>query len=107
MKDRVRKDIGAKEPISNWSDIDWGKTMRRVRNLRQRIYRATRLKKWNQVRSLMKLMLRSYSNLLLSVRRVTQINQGKNTPGIDGFLVKTPEDRCGLCEELGLPTLEN
>lgn len=41
-------------------------------------------------------MLRSYSNLLLSVSRVTEINKGKNTPGIDGFLVKNPEERVRL-----------
>ncbi|GAB4546167.1 MAG: hypothetical protein Tsb0014_40590 [Pleurocapsa sp.] len=34
----------------------------------------------------MKLTLRSYSNLLLSVRRITQENQGKNTPEIDGYI---------------------
>ena len=96
MKDRVQLDIGAKKPTSDWSEIDWKEVMKKVKNLRQRIYRATMLKKWNQVRSLMKLMLRSYSNLLLSVRRVTQLNQGKKTPGIDGYTVKSPEDRVQL-----------
>lgn len=91
-------DIGTKEPTSltNWSFIDWQNVMKKVKNLRQRIYRATRLKQWNRARSLMKLMLRSYSNLLLSVSRVTESNKGKNTPGIDGFLAKTPEERVRL-----------
>ncbi len=90
-------DIGAKETnLTNWSEIDWKIVMKRVKNLRQRIYRATKLKQWNRVRSLMKLMLRSYSNLLLSVSRVTETNKGRNTPGIDGYLVKTPEQRVKL-----------
>jgi RNA-directed DNA polymerase len=38
----------------------------------------------------MKLMLRSYSNLLLSVRRITQENQGKSTAGIDNQTSLTP-----------------
>lgn len=38
-------------------------------------------------------MMRSYSNILLAVRRVTQINRGRNTPGVDKLVVKTPEAR--------------
>ena len=44
----------------------------------------------------MKLMLRSYSNLLASVRRVTQENQGKRTAGIDGQVALTPKQRVKL-----------
>ncbi|WP_414545318.1 reverse transcriptase N-terminal domain-containing protein [Nostoc sp. CCY0012] len=93
MKDRVQLDIGTRKPLQNWADINWRLTKKRVRNLRQRIYRATKNQQWNQVRSLMKLMLRSFSNLLLSVRRITQENQGKNTAGIDAQIVLTPEQR--------------
>jgi RNA-directed DNA polymerase len=46
-----------------------------------------------------KLMLRSYSNLLLAVRRVTQINRGKRTAGIDGVTVTTPEQRGNLVNQ--------
>jgi RNA-directed DNA polymerase len=90
VKDRVNYDIGAQEPLPSWTAINWQQAKRRVRNLRQRIYRATQKQQWNQVRSLMKLMLRSYSNLLLAVRRVTQENLGKKTAGIDGQLALTP-----------------
>jgi RNA-directed DNA polymerase len=45
-------------------------------------------------------MLRSYSNILVSVRRVTQVNKGKNTPGVDKILVKTPKARSKLVDEL-------
>jgi len=38
-------------------------------------------------------MLRSYANLLLSVRRITQTNQGKATAGIDKEIVNTPKQR--------------
>jgi len=38
-------------------------------------------------------MLRSYANLLLSVRRITQTNQGKATAGIDKEVVNTPAQR--------------
>lgn len=48
----------------------------------------------------MKLMLRSYSNLLLAVRRVTQENQGKGTPGVDKHLVLTPKGRMKLVRDM-------
>ena len=85
MKDRVLRDIGAKGQADDWATIDWKLVKKRVKNLRQRIYRATQNGQWNKVRSLMKLMLRKrhrqslrlfYSNLLMSVRRVTQENKG-------------------------------
>ena len=105
MKDRVSNDIGTKEQLKDWGSINWKLTLKRVRNLRQRIYRATQNGHWNKVRSLMKLMLRSYSNLLLSVRRVTQENQGKATAGIDGQTAKTPKDQVALVNEMQAYTL--
>jgi RNA-directed DNA polymerase len=41
-------------------------------------------------------MQRSYANLLLSIRRITQTNQGKRTAGIDKEIVNTPEARVKL-----------
>jgi RNA-directed DNA polymerase len=38
-------------------------------------------------------MQRNYANLLLSVRRITQTNQGKATAGIDQEIINTPEQR--------------
>jgi RNA-directed DNA polymerase len=52
------------------------------------------------VRSLQKLLLRSYSNILLRVRRVTQTNAGRNTPGVDKIVVKTPRARGELVDLL-------
>jgi RNA-directed DNA polymerase len=100
MKDKVQSDIGVKGQPKEWSDIEWKTVKKRVRNLRQRIYRATQSKQWNKVRSLMKLMLRSYSNLLTSVRKVTQENQGRKTPGIDGQTAITPQERVKLTIEM-------
>jgi len=45
-------------------------------------------------------MLRSYSNRLLSVRKVTQENRGKRTAGLDKVIVKTPRDRAELADSL-------
>jgi RNA-directed DNA polymerase len=76
------------ERRTDWTAIDWKKANRQVRNLRQRIFRASQEGHLKTVRSLQRLMLRSYSNTLLSVRRVTQIT------------VKTPAARGALVDEL-------
>ena len=83
-----------------WDFVDWRKASRIVANLRQRIFRAARANDHRKVRSLQKLMLRSRSNILMSVRRVTQVNAGKNTPGVDKVLVKTPAARGDLVDHL-------
>ena len=53
----------------------------------------------------MKLMLRSYSNLLLSVRRITQENRGKGTPGLDGQVALTSNQRVNLVKIMQLYSL--
>jgi len=88
------------ERHTDWNTIDWKKANRRVRNLRQRIFRASQEGDLKKARSLQKLMLRSYSNTLVGVRRVTQINKGKDTAGIDKLTIKTPTARGELVDFL-------
>jgi RNA-directed DNA polymerase len=89
-----------KEQSTDWNAIHWRKVNRHVRNLRQRIFRATQEGDWDKVQSLQRLMLRSTSNVALSVRQVTQVNQGKHTPGIDKMLVKTSAERGKLVNDI-------
>ena len=84
----------------DWQAIDWKQVYRTIKNLRQRIFRASTQGDLKTVRSLQRLMLRSRANVLESVRRVTQVNRGKMTPGVDKLLVKTPQARAKLCEQL-------
>ena len=85
---------------TDWNAIDWRKVERSVSNLRRRIFRASKEGDHRKVRSLQKLALRSYANALLSVRRVTQINAGRNTPGVDMLVVKTPTARSELVDHI-------
>ena len=105
MKDRTENGIGAEGAILEWDLIAWGSIEESIRKLRRRIFRATCEQKWNQVRSLMKLMLRSYNNLLLAVRRVTQVNQGKRTAGVDKRRVLTSQAREALVRNMSKYTL--
>ena len=84
---------GLKKQLENWNHVNWKKVNKTVKNLRQRIFRARKLGNFCKLRSLQKLMQRSYANLLLSVRRITQTNQGKATAGIDKEVINTPQAR--------------
>src|SRR5258708_35560158 len=66
-----------------WDAIDWRIHEKNVAKLRQRIFTAAREGDWPKVRNLQKMMLRSWSNTLVSVRQVTQRNAGRRTAGID------------------------
>jgi RNA-directed DNA polymerase len=66
---------GLKRQLKDWSHIKWKKVNKLVKNLRQRIFRARKLGNFKTLRSLQKLMQKSYANLLLSVRRITQTNK--------------------------------
>ena len=74
------------EPL-DWHAIDWRAVEEDVRRLRQRIFTASQVGDLKRVRSLQKLMLRSRANTLLSVRRVTEVNAGRKTAGVDGKVV--------------------
>jgi len=90
---------GTEKP-TDWNNVNWRKANRTVRNLRQRIFRAAQEGNQKKVRSLQKLMVKSYSNRLVSVRRVTQINTGKDTPGVDKLVLKTPAARGRMVDVL-------
>jgi RNA-directed DNA polymerase len=84
---------GPEDVLPAWDAIDWRICEERVRRLRQRIFKAAQEQDWPKVRNLQKLMLRSRSNTLVSVRQVTQRNAGRKTAGIDGEVALTSKAR--------------
>jgi RNA-directed DNA polymerase len=85
--------------ILDWHSVDWTCVHRTVKNLRQRIFRASRAGDLKKVRSLQRLMLKSRANVLDSVRRVTQVNRGKSTPGVDHVVITTAGEKGRLCQQ--------
>ena len=57
--------------------INWQQVNRQVRQLRQRIYRASVAGDLHQVGNLQGLMMRSTANKLSAIRQVTQCNYGR------------------------------
>ena len=91
---------GPEDNLLDWDAIEWRTHEDNVRRLRQRIFKATRDGDLKRVRSLQKLMLRSWSNTLISVRQVTQRNAGRSTAGVDGTVVVTARGRMELAVRL-------
>jgi RNA-directed DNA polymerase len=88
--------------VQEWRDIDWPRLERNVHKLQRRIYRASQRGDTRTVHRLQRLLLSSWSAKCLAVRRVTQDNQGKKTPGIDGVAALEPEARLDLTVHLNL-----
>lgn len=85
-----------------WKDINWRQAERYVFKLQKRIYAASRRGDVKQCRKLQKTLMRSWSNRVLAVRRVTQDNQGKKTAGVDGLKSLSPKARLELAGQLKL-----
>jgi RNA-directed DNA polymerase len=66
-----------------WDAVNWAACEQNVARLRRRIFTASRDGDWPKARSLQKMMLRSWSNTLVSVRQVAQRNAGRRTAGVD------------------------
>ena len=84
----------------DWDFVDWGRVEGEVRRLRQRIFAASRAGDLRKVRNLQKLMLRSRANALLSARRVTEVNAGRKTAGVDGEVITAAEQKAELADWL-------
>src|SRR5512140_1485582 len=78
---------GPEGEFLDWDAVDWRQVEEDVRRLRQRIFAASQAGDLKKVRNLQKLMLRSRGNALVSVRRVTEVNAGRKTAGVDGRVV--------------------
>ena len=88
------------ENTEGWRSINWQQVERYVFKLQKRIYAASRCGDAKRVRKLQKTLMRSWSNRVLAVRRVTVENQGKKTAGVDGVKSLPPEARLDLAKRL-------
>ncbi|MFE0063071.1 reverse transcriptase domain-containing protein, partial [Streptomyces sp. NPDC059003] len=89
---------GPADDVTDWAEIDWRQAEDDVQRLRQRFFTASQAGDLKEVRNLQKLMLRSRSNALLSMRRVTELNAGRATAGIDGKTALLPKSKAELAD---------
>lgn len=68
---------------TDWSQIPWKQLEEYVVKLQQRIYQAEMDGDKRKVRDLQRRLLNSKVNLLISIKRVTQVHTGKRTARVD------------------------
>lgn len=90
-----------------WNAINRQAVNSQVNNLRKRIYRAACEGKMKLVSSLKKLMLKSKSNKLHAMRRITQINKGRNTSSVNKIVVNTDKNRSLLLKKLACKDIKS
>jgi RNA-directed DNA polymerase len=82
-----------------WYFVSWDKVYKIVRSLQKRIAKAISEGNRNKARALQWLLSHSFAAKLLAVKRVTE-NSGKNTPGVDGVLWKSPVQKVKAAKSL-------
>lgn len=85
-----------------WRELNWRKIQKAVWKLQKRIFRAYVNGDVKKGRRLQKTLIKSYYNRLLSVRKVSQDNQGKKTAGVDRVKSLTPKQRLKMAQNLKL-----
>jgi len=83
----------------NWKNINWKVVVQHVNKLQTRIAKAIKAGKQNLVKRLTYVLTHSYYAKLLAVRKVTT-NRGKRTPGVDGVLWLTSNEKLLAAESL-------
>ena len=77
-------------------DINWQRVEKNVFKLQKLIYRASSRGEIRKMRKYQRLLTKSYYARLLAVRRVTQVDPGKKTAGVDGIKNLPPMQRFNL-----------
>ncbi len=85
--------IGAPPALAKeWESLNWTAISNQVQRLQVRIAKAVKEKRYGKARSLQWLLTHSFAAKASAVRRVTS-NRGKNTPGVDGKVWRTPRQK--------------
>ena len=89
-RNQVRSKLNM-ENINSWNDIKWTIVDQTVFRLQLRIYKAATEKKLEKMYKLQKTLVSSKFAKYAAVRKVTQDNTGKKTPGVDQKLITSPK----------------
>jgi len=94
----MNKDLTSWRKALSYEDILWGHAFREVLELQRRIAVAFK-SNVEEVKPLQEQFVRSFAARAVAVRRVTE-NSGGKTPGVDGVLWKTNEDKMEAIKSL-------
>ena len=91
---------------TDWNAIKWHKVEKYVDKMQKQIYRAVSEKDFRKVRHLQIILINSEAVLLLAIKKVTQVNKGKRTPGIDGYRALNDKKRAELFDTMKCMNIE-
>ena len=97
----VQSEQGNQRPTANitWETMNREVAKRNVNKLQQKVFQATRDKDFQLLRKTKKLLFKSLYARFVAVLKVTS-NKGRFTAGVDGVVLRTPEEKWNLVEEL-------
>jgi len=85
--------------VVDYNAIDWRRVDHTVRRLQARIVKAQQQGRYGKVKSLSRVLTRSFAACATAVRRVTS-NRGRRTPGVDGQRWTTAAEKAQAIESL-------
>lgn len=85
--------------LDDWNAIDWHDVDKATRRLQARIVKAQREGRHGKVKSLSRILTRSFCGKAMAVKRVTE-NHGRKTAGVDGELWDSPVKKAKAIREL-------
>ena len=85
-----------------WTNLSWPLIEARTQRLQHRIYHASLNGNYDLMHKLQKVLCRSLDAKVLAITRVTTLNKGKNTPGIDGKTVTSNKQKIEMALSLTL-----
>jgi len=103
-----RRETGEKSVRANqqrvldWATVNWSRVKGQVEKMQREIFRDAQSNNFRTMKEKQKLLVRSLPARLWAVRNVTEVNTGRNTPGIDDCLYRTAEEKVTLAESLRL-----
>jgi len=92
ITDKVSASSHAFTLYFKWISFDWDKAEKRVYRLQKRIAKATANGKFNKVKALQRILVKSFEARMLAIKKVTS-NKGKYTPGVDNIILEKPQDK--------------
>ena len=84
---------------NSWESIPWFKAKAQVSRLQMRIAKAEREGRPGKVKALQRLLTTSFYGRCMAIKRVTS-SKGKNTPGVDGVVIRTPNQKIKAANDL-------
>lgn len=88
--------------IAAWKDVNWVIIQKAISRIQHRIYTASLEGNTRKVRFLQFSLIHSKEAKFLAVKRVTEVNRGKRTPGVDAKIIVGAEEKYELAKGLKL-----